>query len=61
MNYDQLKELRISEYEEKIRNNEQVSRFAVYPYRDELRELLKDDEKASEYLEQLVESALESL
>jgi len=61
MRYDYLREKKVLEYASKIRNNEHVSRFAVYPYRFELREELKDDENASHYLESLIESALESL
>jgi hypothetical protein len=61
MNYEELKEMKIDDLERKILNNQPVSRFAVYPYRKELRERLKFNDDASEYLEELIESVNETL
>lgn len=60
MNYEELKEMKIDDLERKILNNQPVSRFAVYPYRKELKERLKFNDSASEYLDELIESANES-
>ena len=61
MNHEELKEQKINEYEQKLRNNEQVKPFWVFPYRFELRERLKDDENASYELEKLIDFVNESL
>jgi hypothetical protein len=61
MNYEELKELKVDEYEKKLLNNQPLSRFAVYPYRKELRERLKFNDDATEYLEELIESVNETL
>ena len=61
MSYEELADWKIQELERKIRNNESVSRWSVYPHRTELRRLLKDDEEASQYLELLIESAEDSM
>lgn len=53
--------MKIDDLERKILNNQPVSRFAVYPYRKELRERLKFNDDASEYLEELIESVNETL
>ena len=53
MNYEQLRESKIKDIEKKLRKNEMVSRWAVGPYRFELRQRLSDDE--------LIEYANESI
>ena len=61
MNYEQLKESKIQDIEKKLRKNESVSRWAVNPYRFELRQRLSDDENALEELEKLIEYINESI
>lgn len=61
MNYEQLRKSKIQDIEKKLRHNESVSRWAVGPYRFELRQRLSDDENALEQLEKLIEYANESI
>jgi hypothetical protein len=61
MNYEELKEMKTDDLERKILNNQPVSRFAVYPYRKELRKRLQFNTNALEYLEELIESVNETL
>ena len=61
MNYAELRESKIKDIEKKLRNNEPVSRWAVGPYRFELRQRLSDDQNALEELEKLIEYANESI
>lgn len=56
MNYKQLQEEKKSDYVIKLKTGLPVSRFAVYPYRKELRHSLKNDSEALERLEFLIES-----
>tara|TARA_B110000093_G_C12801562_1_gene339051 strand:- start:118 stop:306 length:189 start_codon:yes stop_codon:yes gene_type:complete len=61
MNYQELREFKIKDIEKKLRKNKSVSRWAVGPYRFELRQRLSDDENALEELEKLIEYANESI
>lgn len=61
MNYEQLRESKIQDIEKKLRKSESVSRWAVNPYRFELRQRLSDDENALEELEKLIEYINESI
>ena len=61
MNYEQLRESKIQDIEKKLRKNESVSRWAVNPYRFELRQRLSDNENALEELEKLIEYINESI
>ena len=61
MNYEQLRESKIQDIEKKLRKNESVSRWAVNPYRFELRQRLSYDENALEELEKLIEYINESI
>ena len=61
MNYQELRQQKIEELETKLRNNEHVKIWNVYPYRFELRDRLVDDERASDYLRELVDLIHETL
>ena len=55
MNFQEIKQREIDELEKKLRNNERVRIWNVMPYRFELRERLKDNERASEYLRECID------
>lgn len=61
MNYTEIQETKKSDYVIKLLAGESVSRFAVYPYRKELRHALRFDPEALEYLESLIESVEETI
>ena len=61
MNYEELKHQKIDELEKKLRNNEHVRIWNVMPYRFELRERLKDNERASEYLRECIDLAKDTI
>lgn len=61
MIYDELRQEKIEKYAQQLRNNEPVKRFAIYPYRNELRNILSDDEEALRELEFYIESVQETL
>lgn len=61
MNYQELRQQKIEELETKLRNNEHVKIWNVYPYRFELRDRLVDDERASDYLRELIDLINETL
>ena len=61
MNYLELRQQKIEELETKLRNNEHVKIWNVYPYRFELRDRLVDDERASDYLRECVDLINETL
>ena len=61
MNYEELKQQKIDELEKKLRNNEHVRIWNVMPYRFELRERLKDNERASEYLRECIDLAKDTI
>tara|TARA_R100000951_G_C2652234_1_gene184731 strand:+ start:6095 stop:6280 length:186 start_codon:yes stop_codon:yes gene_type:complete len=61
MNYQELRQQKIEELETKLRNNEHVKIWNVYPYRFELRDRLVDDERASDYLRECVDLINETL
>lgn len=61
MNYEELKQQKIDELEKKLRNNEYVRVWNVMPYRFELRDRLKDNERASEYLRECIDLAKDTI
>ena len=61
MNYQELRQQKIEELETKLRNNEHVKIWNVYPYRFELRDRLVDDERAADYLRECVDLINETL
>ncbi len=61
MNYTELQEIKKSDYVIKLKAGEPVSRFAVYPYRKELRHALRNDSEALERLEFLIESVIATI
>ena len=61
MNYQELRQQKIEELETKLRNNEHVKIWNVYPYRFELRDRLVDDERALDYLRECVDLINETL
>lgn len=61
MNYQEKRQQNIDELEIKLRNNEHIKIWNVYPYRFELRERLIDNKTALEYLEECIEYINESL
>lgn len=61
MNYQELRQQKIEELEKKLRNNEHVKIWNVYPYRFELRDRLVDDERALDYLRECVDLINETL
>lgn len=56
MNNEKLIELQVDTYERNLLNKQQVSRFAIYPHRKELRHRLKNNPDALEHLNFLIES-----
>ena len=61
MNFQEIKQREIDELEKKLRNNEHVRIWNVMPYRFELRERLKDNERASEYLRECIDLAKDTI
>ena len=61
MNFQEIKQREIDELEKKLRNNEHVRIWNVMPYRFELRERLKDDKNASEYLRECIDLAKDTI
>ena len=56
MDIHDLMEYQIKTYTNNLINNEPVSRFAVFPYRKELRKRLENYPEALDQLELLIES-----
>lgn len=61
MNEDIERQRKVEELAQALINNEHISRWAIMPFRAQLRDKLEDNDEALERLEELTEAALESL
>jgi hypothetical protein len=61
MNYEELREQKMSDIEKKLRAGQHVSPFKIMPYRFELKSRLSDNQDALDELDKLIDFANESL